>query len=356
MPRKAKTRVPDAEPVDALPEFGIVEADQLPEDVENVISQIGDDVTTVILYRRGRGESRQSYIASIAADEFSLDDVARRWGGGRYLARLTGKNGIIKGMTFQIDESLKAEPVDARRTGNTVTGDSSLTERLLEAVLLRSNPQSQRDPMEIAAAMAAASAQQSQAMVAAMMGAMTPLLAKITELSTGRAGGDMTPEQMLQLIEFGAERLGGEGGGYGPVLREVGIPLVRAIEAGMGRTAARPNPPLTAAEGTTPVPANPNAPPWVAVLAPYIPTFQKFAERKDDPGMWAAVMEAQQPKLVAWLDEQVIQPGFAAQVFVHFPQLAGYREWVEEFLAHFGPEVDDDDEPEGDEIAPEKEA
>lgn len=332
---KAKKKVIEVEiPESALSEFGEVPVADLPPDVDNVLKEIGEDVTRVLLYRRLRGE-KQAYVGTVDADEFSMDEVARRWGGGRYLARLVGAEGIIKGMTFYIDESIKPQRADEREGHG---GGNAVTDRLLERLIDKlGDNKPARDPMEIAASLGAVVASQLQT----MMGLLTPLLAKASE-GGGNAAGGSSAADILSAVELGIS-LGGKDEGYLPVIREVGLPLVKALESQL--LARRSAPPVvrsaipaTTTPGEIPLTTPSLEPPWVTAARPYIGKLVEFATRGDDPNVWAGVLDMQFPAFAKWLESAVGDEAFEASLYKHFPELTPHREWVTAFLTEFLPE------------------
>lgn len=330
MPKGRKRTIEVPVPED----FEIIDGDPLSSDVENVLAELGEDIAKVLIYRRPPKGDRQAYVGTLDANEFSLDSVARMWGGGRYLVRLKDETGrIVKGATFYIDDAIEPAPKAATPDGKSATGNPLLDTILAKLIenSLGGGGKSQ-DLGQVAVGMSTA-----------MITAMAPLLAKITELSSGR-GSSAT--EMLQLIEFGAERFGERDTGFAGVVREVGLPLVNTLERALGGAAGARRLPA-APEGGPPVsppvaPAAPapapNTPPWVVAFRPYVATLVQFASRNDPPGMWAAVLDVQMPRVARFLAEQVVHPEFTEQLLTYFPQLVPYRAWVEQFLDEFMPE------------------
>lgn len=337
--KKVTTVIEEPEAVKEYEDFAEIPVDDLPADVNNVLAEIGADVTRVVCYRRLKGE-KQAYVGTIDAEEFSLDECAARWGGGRYLARLIGPGGIMKGVTFYIDESIKPTPKE-----DPLPKSGAMAEKLFDKVLDKMDgAHNGRDPMEIAAQMQAASASQAQAMVAAMMAAIAPLLAKITEMGAG-GGKGVSSQDMLALIEFGADRFGDKGDtGLAGVVRDVGLPLVSIAERALGGRGATPAlPPTTGGPPVTQPLPNPPRPAWAQAIAPYIGQVVDFASRNGDPATLAGVIDVQMPRFARWLENAVQDPAFPDQLFAQFPQLAQYREWVGRLLVEYTPDDDSDD-------------
>jgi len=333
-----------------VPEFGEVDEGALPSNIDQVIDALEDQVEKVTIYRRLPG-SKQAYLTIVPIDEFAAEGiqeyVARYYGGGRYLARLQDSTGkFIKGYTFWIDETVRPEAkapagaaVPGSPTGNAVT--DGLLAKVLEKAVTGNGGGDMASMMQAIATIAAGQA-------SAMMTAMTPLLAKITELASGGGqGGNL--KDLVAAIELGSSLGGDKDEGYIPVIREVGVPLVRALEQYMAslkggapspvrsiNPAVAKLPPTPGAPAApAPVAAAPAGPPWVAVLAPHIPRLVDFAVHGGDPGMVAGIVYNTNPPLARWLEDAVEAAEFPAVLLQHFPALAPHAEWVDALLDEF---------------------
>jgi hypothetical protein len=361
--KKTKRTIVEEElPPEPSTEFAEVQAGDLPSNLDQVIDEMEDQVDKVVLYRVSPGQ-KQAYLRTITIDEAGdggvQDYVARYYGGGQYLARLQHGRLFVKGYTFRIDESVKPQAAPstvalAVAPGNTVT--DGLVIKLLEKAVDGGGKTDLAGMMQAIATIAAGQA-------SAMMTAMTPLLAKITELASGGGkGGSMA--DLVAAINLGAELGGDKEEGYLPVLREVGVPLVKALETYMAqmqtkRGAASPvrsiQPAVAAASPGTPAPAvapeQPTGPPWVAMLAPYVPKLVDFAVHGGDPNIVAGLVYRSNPPLARFLEDAVTDPAFAPALVQHFPALAPHGLWVGQLLDEFREdEADETDLDEADEM------
>lgn len=315
-------------PGDGQPIFGELMGEDVPPDLYGVMEQLGETVSKVILHRTDK-TGKSPYLTTMTADEFDQQTVAEQYGGGRYIAKLfgphpdTGRNGVLKTYTFWIDDAVRpksSEQLAARENGGKDARDA-LLERLLDKL---TNGTPQRDPMEIAAALASASAEQMKNSVALI----APLLDKLVG---GGKGGGMSTSDVLEAVRLGMD-MGGDresGGGYGEVIRDVGIPLVKAFEQQLSKPGG--------AVPKNPVPKQPvlpsGAPPWAGMLRPYILGILPYIQAGTSPEMVAATVDVQAPKLGEWFATAMTQPGFMEQLVATFPeQLANHRQWVKEFL------------------------
>lgn len=335
MPRKKKTTVEEVIPdmpgprADALPEFGEITDEQLPQGTDTMLDELGDDVEKIILWKRQAG--RLVYVGTLEADEFSLDYVARQWGGGRYLGRLRGASGFLKNRSraFYIDETIKPEPTPVASPAG---AQAALVEKLLDKLTDRAQADG-RNPMEIAASLGQVAATQMQTMMTAML----PLIERIT---SGGGGKGAQANDILEAVQLGIT-LSGKDEGYMPVIREVGVPLVKALERQMLLPkGAVPSPATpTTTEGIVQPQANAaGVPPWVEMLRPHIAKVLEFARRGADPGTVASAIDLQYPRLAKWLEQAMAEGDFESQVAQYFPEVQPVRAWVGALLMEFAPE------------------
>lgn len=319
------------------PVFEEVPDDELPPDLGTVLAELGEDVTRVVLYRRA-GNQPQKYVGSLDASECTLDEIARRFGGGKYLARFASTRGFLGARTFYIDESIKPAASGSPVEVGTYT-PLQMMERMVDKLadrLDRIQAAPQKDPVELAVS---------------LIGALAPVFAKTA------GGGGSDPLEAIRLGVELAEGRAPSDGGYLPVIREIGVPLVRALDRMSG---VRPNPaPAALPKPTTPAPpvATPGegksvaVPQWIATIHPFLPTILRYAEMKADPELVAAAVELQSPTLAQWIDQQVSDGvALVPELLHHVPTLTPHRDWLEAVLACFGP--DDPESPEPPEVPP----
>ena len=355
MAKKKRTIVEEELPEDLTQQVAAPTDEEL--DIESFIDELGDSAVNVYLSRYDKEKGRFAWLATMPVDEFSQDNVARQWGGGRYMARVKNSDGrFFKGASrvFFIDESIKPTRAGEQPGGNGVTGFER--ELLLKLVTERSGGSDIAGQMQAIATIAASQA-------SAMMTAMTPLLAKITELASGGGKGGAIGD-LIAAVELGTNLSGTKDEGYLPVIREVGVPLVKALEqyfTGLKGRNARPAPatsiqpgvghppgPGTPREVAPPAdnPAAPQAPPWVQMLAPYIPKVIDFAVHGGDPNVVAGLVYSSNPPMARLLEDMVEQAGFSAQLLQTFPGLQAHAAWVDQFLDEFrGEEIGEEIEP-----------
>lgn len=338
MPRRRKDPEPDVQDaVEAvLEELG---EDEVPRDVADVLAELGEDVNRVNIYRNVKG-SPQKYVGVMDVDEFSLEEVGRRWGGGRYVMRFNKTTGgFKKAYTFYIDDAVKPEPVAVREAREGATGMSGSFQEQLLLKLLDRPPTPAVDWSAVASTVAAvmgAMKTDPAALFAAMTAATAPLLSRVVE----NGGKGSNSKDLFDAIQLGLSMGGEKDEGYLPVIREVGVPLVRALETMMAHQGAtRRVLPRQPGGTTVDTPADNPLPEWAQQLQPYIGRVVKWASTDDDPGLWATVIAHEVPDLDAFLVANAPNPSFEMALYQHFPQLAPHRTWVRAFLDEFLPDA-----------------
>lgn len=355
-PRK---KVPTPEWQDDLPDTGLVPMDALPPDVMNVMRELGDDVAKVYVERRLPGGKR-AWVETFDAGEFSIAEVGQRFGGGRYLARLqSGDGGFIQGFTFYIDESRKPAPLkEDTPVPAFVDRDRQLLDKLLDKTLEGGGGKGDMNSAVLVALINSQAESQRN-----MLTLLVPVLSKMAEGPRGGGGG---MNELMAAIELGSQLGGkGEGDSWLPLVREVGVPLVQAMQDYMTalkqRAAERaaavpavrpalPAPvPVVAGSGVTPVASapNPNADP-LARIAPWVPKLCDFAHHGAEPREIAAMVRAHAPDVARWLEAVVGEPGFMAQLLTKYPALAAadVAPWVDRLLDEFDVIEDEEEEEE----------
>jgi hypothetical protein len=301
----------------------------MPPEFDSVVEQLeGADVSKVMIHKTNK-LGKSPYLTTLVIGEFDdlYQTIADRFGGGRYYAKLFGtppgggKPRILKGYPFYIDEAVTPQP----RTAPVLAapGPDELTKLLLDK-LIDNAPR--KDPMEIAAALAAASAAQMQNSIALI----APLLDKIVGGGKGMGVGEI-----MQAIELGASLAGDrDGDGWAPIVREGVVPLVKALEAAAARRAA---PPAPAPKAVT---AEAGKPPWYGMLRPYVLGIMPHIVAGMPPELVAENVWVQAESFGDWLDTAMEKlPAFPDQVLGAFPELQPHAQWVRAFLGEFGPET-----------------
>lgn len=340
MPRRKRVKrtVTEEElPEEETPDFQEVGVEDVPPGLEHVMAELGEEVTKVTVWRRQAGK-KEAWLASYDAADFTVEEVAHRFGGGHYIARFADTEGKwLRGWTFYVDESVKPEPRPAPGTVDPASAPPWM-DRLLDRVL--SAPANQKDPMEIAAALASASALQ-------VKNSMDMLLPLIDKLLSG-SKHDTPMNDLMAAIELGTT-MGGEKDSYLPVIREVGAPLVRALETYLQTQRALPagNPPV--ADALAQAPAVPRRT-WWDVLMVWVPKVVDAAVQGVDVDPVAALVYNNAPGLARWLEMKMAgdAAGFEAALLERFPTLAPHAEWTHDLLEEFAPEPEpEEEEPHG---------
>lgn len=335
--RTVEEEVPD-DPVESLD-------DELPPDpLAEVLAEF-EGVASFQLYRMpGR-----KYLYTGPVEELGdslMGWTADTYGGGKYMVQFRESDGAIRRTKrFEVDAAVRPKPQ--------VNADSPRVDGALAQVLdmLKEQRAPSGDPMAIAAEFAKASATQ--------MASTVQMLAPLFERLGGGNRGNSLTELVTALAAI--DQLRGDGGGgrseFGDVLHEL-QPLIQAIPAAIQRdrvvrglppgTLPVAPTPTTSGEGLTmptgpagPTGPAPALPPWVVMFKQYAPYLFQMIQQGTDPQEAAAAASALSPRTARWLEAKVVAPDFETwlgQVFEHFPQLGGHKQWVTDFLAEFLPE------------------
>lgn len=330
MPRKAKTVTVEI-PEDEF-ETREIEADQMEPDVMNLMAQLGEDVAKVHIYRRLKGE-KDRYVGVYDAETFDVEEIARDYGGGKYMAKLADANHRwVKGIMFYIDESRTPHPKPvATADGGLGVGRESVVDKLLTAALARMlepppPPPPPPDPIAIVTALAAANSKGAESALAMMQPVMDRL---------SRGGGEKTTAgEVVELLEKGASLFGGrESDSWMSMARELGKPLLAVMDKYIDTLKANP----AARQALTGAPGNEVADPW-AIIATWVPKVVALAQQGADAKVVAQMIYDNAPPLSHWLEDAVMQPGFEGALYQRFPELTGepaVRAFVRELLVEF---------------------
>lgn len=308
-------------------------------------SLLGSENAHVAVYRRDKGNP--AWMGNLTLEEFTLDAVRDSWGGGKYDFRLIRGNKYVKGRTVVIagppknyDNVEGPGAREDRRDAEVSHKRAALQDvDAVEAVLslrddLRSFLREVRNPppeannanpmimaMELAKTMAAV---------------MTPYLEMLQNRSSG--GGD-EGERTLELIRMGMELRGGNDDGYGRVMKELGFPLFKMLQAQGAAENFQPNP----QEANAVAPTEPgNA---LDALRQWVPTLVNWAVSGRDPRLRADFIADELPSRYSdMLARFVGTPDALTVFFTRFPETMPHRPWFEELFQglHYAYGLDDD--------------
>lgn len=305
--------------------------------LDRAAEELGAGLAHIRIYVVGKGGAAE-YLTQFPADEHDtiIEDVARRYGGGQYLARFYSDAGKLDRapVKFKIAAQVKPADDDDAPLASGGTRDQQLLDKLLMKMIDggggATNP----------AAITAAIIQSATAQAAAMTGAVMPMMQKMMEMSKPQ---QLPAETLAEMFTAGLEfsKGGDSSSPLALVERFAGI-----IEKAMGGARARAVTPL--ANPAAPVVASPegepvaqlvsptpkgaeNVPGWMKMLRPYLADLQQAAQDQTPASLVAAVIADRSPAVADWLAGQ--EPTtFTEAILQHVPELVPHREWLIEVL------------------------
>lgn len=303
-------------------------------DLAELVAKVGADAKAVALWRMDNGAEK--YLGRVTVDEFSLDGVAEKYGGGKFRARIVGgENKFVKGggITFDIEGPAKSAPANpATSTAANPAGLPPWLTQLLVATV--------------------------PAIGAAIVNKMLakpevdPLL---LALLNKKSGDSISPTELVTLVENArrdareetrtmlelAGDRGGDGGGAGwpDVVRDSLPKLLEAFNNQSDGRRAHATARVDGGEmkrrqaGAAPAPSVPR---WVARIRPHLAHVLAWADSGKTPEVKAAsVVDDLQKDDAASLSAHSQTANFIDEVFAYLPELgatADRREWFTQFL------------------------
>lgn len=346
MAKKKKTTVteeilPDESTTDMLSPIYAPEEDLLARAAED----LGSGLATIKVYlvpKTGKPE----YLTEFAADDSDsiVAEVARRYGGGTYLARFYGEDGLLQRAPVRFSVAGIVKP---QGEADAESGGENFEKQVLKKLLDRAidgggggNP----------AAITAALIQASTAQAAALMGVIAPMIQKMTEVKQQPA---LPTELLAEMFHAGVELAGAKDdpSPMGLVERFAGI--LERVQHGQRITGGGPTPALSVAPtnpGTTPpsqvesVGTQPvgsvSAPGWLKILQPYIAELVQAAKDNVPASLVAAAIIDRAPATADWL---VAQPAtFVESLLDAVPELKAHDAWTREVFVALRDAGDDD--------------
>lgn len=335
MAKKKKTTVteeivPDDSMPEALSPIYAPEEDLLARAAED----LGSGLATIKVYivpKTGKPE----YLTEFAADDSDsiVAEVARRYGGGTYLARFYGEDGLLSRapVRFSVASVVKPQGEDAEEEGD------DFKSRVLEKLLARAIDGGGGNPAAVTAAMI----QASTAQAAALLGVIQPMIEKMLNTKQGQT----IPTELLgEMFRAGVDLAAAKDEPSPMGLVERFASILERVQhgqriAGGGTAPALPvapaNPGPTATPQVGSVGAQPagsvSAPGWLKMLQPYITELVQAAKDSVPASLVAAAIIDRAPATADWL---VAQPAtFVESLLDAVPDLKTHEAWTREVFA-----------------------
>lgn len=318
--------LPPEEP-EALP-GGMFEADD--DLLERAATELGAGLATIKVYMIVKGGTPE-YLTQFAADEHDtiIEEVARRYGGGQYLARFHGEEGMLSRAPVKFRVASVVRPDDEEREKPT---SGTREQQLLDKLLVRmiEGGGGAGNPAQITAAII----QSATAQASAMTGALLPMMQKMMEMSKPQ---QLPAETLAEMFTAGLEFSKGGDSSSPLALVERFAGIIEKAMSGK-RPALNPAAPMTLEPAVTPTPEpehpkeGPPMPGWLRLLAPYVTELVQAAKDGTPASLVAAVIADRSPAVADWLAEQ--EPAtFTEALCQQVPELAPHREWLVDVLA-----------------------
>jgi hypothetical protein len=279
----------------AAPHEG-VNVDELTNETERVLAELGENVSAVVIYRmKDAKPGEYDFVARVAATEFTPDYVKEQFGGGDYkIVIVDSAQGPLNPVFFSVDRRFVGK-VWANGSPAAVVGQGTgdpFRDEMLKILLAKAltpaapPPNTTKDTIELVLAVVAA--MKGGNGDANVMGQVSAMIETATTLAQA-----MHPP----------EGLAGVAGSFLPVLERLVPPraaaraTVRTLPAATavapGAPAAAHNPPAAAAATmtteTSPVAtvAGSIVPKWLAPFRTMVSHIVKLADRGSDPNVYA---------------------------------------------------------------------
>lgn len=313
------------------------EPEERPATLDALLSSIAGDSEryAVHLYRKRAG--RPEYIVKLSLEEFSLDNLRERFGGGDYEVRILRRDErnverFYRTVSVVIAGApkLDVQPATSLPPGGPI------------AVIPAPAPDRIDRLERMVAKLAKRLEQPTSASPLDMLEKVGAIVQSFRKGENGASGDVM---QWLRLgLQLGAKQGGGQPDGFDKFLGELAGPFAALLTQPNGAPAGGPAmsaPPMMRTAPAAPAPGDPAAakltPVWLQLVAPYLGFVYQWAKSGDDPKQRAqvalAMIPAQQLESLATAAEA---PDFVTSALAALPpafQQPDVREWTTQFLA-----------------------
>jgi hypothetical protein len=191
------------------------------EKVEAIIESLRGSGFTFALWRKRVFDPEFSFVTKVPADDFDIELVKQHHGGGRYMCRVTDKDGKIRNnFHFSIDENFKGrmdaapeksvDTIALARTVAEIANQKKDDSGLMMGIMERQQQQSQQF-LALMLQMQTENTKAMMGMMSALAGrpqsdgfgtAITPILIKMIESSSNRGDGMMDIERMVKIRDL----------------------------------------------------------------------------------------------------------------------------------------------------------
>lgn len=314
---------------------------------------LGAGLATIKVYlvpKTGKPE----FITEFAADDSDsiVAEVARRYGGGAYLARFFGEDGLIQRAPVRFNVAGVVKP-QGEEEGEADSED--FKSRVLEKLLTKAiDGGGATNPAAVTAAMIQASTAQASALMSVMM----PLMQKMMEMKQPQA---VPTELMAEMFHAGVELASGKDDPSPMGLVERFASILERVQHGqrVASVGAAPAASVAApAQGAAPAArveagdagqaaaGSVSAPGWLKMLQPYIADLLQAAKDGAPPSLVAATIIDRAPATADWLVEQPAT--FVESLLDAVPALKPFEQWTRDVFQALQDTGDDNGDDNGD--------
>jgi len=289
-----------------------------------------DELESHIGVWRLASNGEQEYLGRLPVTGFSLEEVSSRWGGGKYQLRVRERNVWRKATRVRIAGRPK-EPEDAPAVSEEPKG-SGIEDAIRD---IRSLLMEMRNPPPQAET--ANPIMMATELIKSTQSMMEPYLRRLSEREPSDA------DKMVEMVRLGVDLAEGrrKEEGYGEVIREVGVPLVKMLGDRVAKTPSDPG-------NQAPQSRQPSN--FSEAVGAWLPTIVEWARAGKDPELRADFVMDELPDvwaepLAEWAASGVATTTILSQV----PELGAHRDWVTLFFARLSEFADRGDNGGGEE-------
>lgn len=294
---------------------------ELPEDVQDMLAELGEAAPSVQIKRRNPRTRKWEFLDNVPADDFSLGFMRDLYGGGDYQVRAKDASGQYIGgatRTFSIAGAPKDPAEEEEQAGELATLAELM--RGIRDELRSRQAAGGTDPLELGVKLSTI-----------IQESIRPFQERILELTTREQGSQVDPLDLIDRAMELADRFRGDGSS-GSVVKDLGRELLTVFRNQGAAAAARTGTPRPQPGG--PTVTDPSEPTWVPFLRQSMPQLLELARMRRSPETYAEVLldqvgPAGQTFIASVLESQ---PGFRDAFYLRFTEAGEHRYWFDQLF------------------------
>jgi hypothetical protein len=308
----------------------------------------------------GKPTSKERFLESVPTSliwDSTYEYLAERWGGGAYRICLKDESGdFVPGagrLNYEIEgapktadtqaEARKLDELEKRIVELTAPGANASSADMVRVLLdvTREQLRDLRNPP--AAAVNGSPMEMAVNLVATLQAAQAPLLTALIERASAPAPDMLAQLQGLAQMMVTLRELApqpSEASGWSRIADRLADPLGKLLDQHVVNQQTGAAPPSTMGQGTAM--ARPNAdgqpaqgdPPWLRMIAPYLPQLLRYAAAGRDPHVVADFVAEEVPDAqLGMIYQTLTAPTFRDEFFAHVPDARTHDEWFGSFFS-----------------------